>query len=294
VVFVGSTLLEALTQEDVLLLQLICTRFGGLLQRQAWSAELAQAEADRLAQVERDDFLSSVAHDLKNALTMMRGNAQLAVRRAAKGNTENSEVVFTRIAAKAGQAIQLVNDLIDVSHLETGAFRLVMEPVEVVAWLEEEVAALQATFAEQATITFQTDYAQVTIEADPNRLSQVLGNLVTNAVRYAPPGSLIEVCLTPATSLPDRWDPSPEAGTLPQAIQIIVNDQGLGVTPEERERIFERATRGRGARLAPGSGLGLYISREIIHRHGGQIWVQGRDGPGASFRFTLPRSRTHP
>ena len=293
VVFVSSTNPEALTEEDLLLLQLISARFGGLLQRQAWSAELAQVEADRLAQVERDDFLSSVAHDLKNALTMIRGNAQLAVRRAAKGDTGGTEVVFTRIATKAGQAIQLVNDLLDVSHLEIGMFRLVMEPVEVVAWLEEEVAALQATFAEQATITFQTDYAQVAIEADPNRLSQVLSNLVTNAVRYAPQSSLIEVCLTQAPP-PARWPQPAEAGTLPQAIQIIVNDQGLGVAPEEQERIFERATRGRGARLAPGSGLGLYISREIIHRHGGQIWVQGRDGPGASFRFTLPLSRTHP
>ena len=75
---------------------------------------------------------------------------------------------------------------------------------------------------------------------------------------------------------------------------ITINDQGIGIDPDERERIFERSFRGRGAMFASGSGLGLYISREIIERHGGRLWADSREGQGSSFSFTLPTSRSNP
>ena len=286
---------ETFAQEDMLFLRLISTRLGVLLQQQAWSRELAQVEAERLARMEREDFLSVVAHDLKNALTTMRGNAQLALRRAARGGGEPASGVLKRIADRANQAIQMVNDLVDVNHLETGAFRLYLEPVELVEFLREEVAAFQAAFDSHFVFTFQSDFEQMTIEADRNRLSQVLANLVTNAVRYSPQGGTIELLLThpPAADHPAFLAQHAASSTLPQSMLLVVNDEGIGVAPGEREHIFERTVRGRGAKLAPGSGLGLYISREIIKRHGGHIWVEGRDGQGASFRFTLPASRTH-
>jgi signal transduction histidine kinase len=294
VLLLASTAPEAFAEDDHLFLGLISARLSVLLQEQAWSEELAQVETERLARLEREDFLAAVAHDLKNSLTAMRGNAQLALRRVARGEAASHEPVLKRIADKAAQAIQLVNDLVDVNHIETGAFRLVMEPVELVEFLREELASFQSSFGELATFSFKTDIEQLTIEADRNRLSQVLSNLVTNAVRYSPQGGKIELWLTPPPPPQTPASQTNQENLLPQAAMVIVNDQGIGVAPNERERIFERTVRGRGSDLAAGSGLGLYISREIITRHGGNIWVEGREDQGASFRFTLPASRTHP
>lgn len=284
---------DAFQEDDLAFLNLISIRLGYMLHHQELSAELAQAETERLARAERENFLLVVAHDLKNALTTIRGNAQLALRRATKGDSTATEQAFKLIAVRASQAIQLVNDMVDVNQMETGLFRLYIESVELVELLREEIAAVQETTSKACPILFRSDFDHVYVKADAGRLSQVLTNLLINAIHYSPQGGQIEVHLTHA---PQKPVTSPQAAAqhpqFPQAVMVIVNDQGIGVLPSEREHIFERAYRGRGSRLAPGSGLGLYISKEIIERHGGRLWVQPREGQGSSFCFTLPSSRS--
>jgi two-component system OmpR family sensor kinase len=292
---VMSTSADAFTDDDLPFLTLISIRLGHMLHHQELSKELAEAETERLARAERENFLLVVAHDLKNALTTIRGNAQLAVRRVARGDTTTSEQTLRLITTRAGQAIQLVNDMVDVSQMETGLFRLYMEPVELVELLQEELSVQQETSGEQYPIHFQSDFDQITVEADRNRLSQVVMNLLINAIRYSPQGGTIKVLLTQAPSEPATTSAAQEGApstSFPQTVMVMVNDQGIGVLPSERERIFERSFRGRGARFASGSGLGLYISREIIERHGGRLWVEPHAEQGSSFRFTLPTSRS--
>lgn len=294
---VMSSKTQVFFEDDLPFLRLISTRLGHMLQNQELSRELAEAEAERLARAEREDYLVVVAHDLKNALTTMRGNAQLALRRATRGDASSQEQVLKLIATKSNQALELVNDMVDVNQMESGLFRLVIEPVDLVELLQEECSTLQETVGHKHAITLQSDVDQAVVEADRNRLSQVLTNLVTNAVRYSPQGGTIEVLLSAA---PSEAGPSASASKpteqdhVPQAVLITVNDQGIGIPPDERERIFERSFRGRGARFAAGSGLGLYISREIIERHGGRLWAEPREDQGSSFRFTLPTSRATP
>lgn len=294
---VMSSKTDAFSDEDLPFLSLISIRLGHTLHNQELSKELAEAEAERLARAERENFLLLVAHDLKNALTTIRGNAQLALRRATKGDTRSEEQALRLISARSDQALQLVNAMVDVNQMESGSFRLYMEPVELVELLQEEVSTLQETSGEKHPITFQSDIAQVFVEADQYRLNQVLSNLLINAIRYSPQGGTIEVTLSgvPAEANPPAPANEPaEQGQLPQTVMISVNDQGIGIPPDERERIFERSFRGRGSMYAAGSGLGLYISREIIERHGGRLWVESQQGQGSSFRFTLPTSRSHP
>jgi signal transduction histidine kinase len=288
---VMSSRADAFSDEDLPFLNLISTRLGHMLHHQELSKELAEAEKERLERAERENFLLLVAHDLKNALTTIRGNAQLALRRASRGDTSSEEQALKLIAARSGQAIQLVTDMVDVNQMETGLFRLFMESVELVELLQEEFSNLQETAGGKHTITFHSDFDQVFVEADRNRLSQVFTNLLTNAIRYSPQGGTIEVLLSAAPS--EASEPA-EQGMLPQAVMVTVNDQGIGIHPDERERIFERSFRGRGAMYASGSGLGLYISREIIERHGGRLWVEPGEPQGSSFRFTLPTSRSNP
>jgi signal transduction histidine kinase len=282
-------------EEDLSFLLLISSRLGHMLHEHQFSQELAQAEVERLARTERENFLFLVAHDLKNALTSMRGNAQLALRRASRGDSSGQEQAFRLIAARSGQALQLVSDLVDVNQIDIGLFTLSLEPVDLVELLEEELQVVQESAA-QHPITFQHALDQAIVEADRNRLSQVLTNLLTNAIRYSPQGGAIEVILSatpsePGPSAPAKWATGPEPAT--QAVLVCVNDKGIGIAPGERERIFERAFRGRGAQYASGSGLGLYISREIIERHGGHLWAEPRAPQGASFCFTLPLSRSN-
>ncbi len=294
---VMSSRTDAFFEEDLPFVLLISTRLGHVLHSQELSRELAGAEADWLARADQEQFLPLVAHDLKNILTTLRGNAQLALRRAAREEVSSPEPVFKLIATKADQAIQLVDDLVDASQMESGLFRLFMESVDLVELLQEEVASLQETAGEQHPITFHSEVDQMLVEADRYRLSQVLTNLLTNAIRYSPHGGPIEVTLSQVSAEAGRSNPAGETGEpgqVPQAVLVTINDQGVGILPEERERIFERSFRGRGAQVASGSGLGLYISREIIERHGGRLWVEPREGPGSSFRFTLPTSRTSP
>jgi signal transduction histidine kinase len=294
---VMSSKTDAFSDEDLPFLSLISTRLGHTLHNQELSKELAEAEAERLARTERENFLLLVAHDLKNALTTMRGNAQLALRRATKGDTRSEELALRLISARSDQALQLVNDMVDVNQMESGLFRLYMEPVELVELLQEEVSTVQETSGARHPITFQSDFESIFVEADQYRLNQVLSNLLINAIRYSPQGGMIEVKLSGAPAEANQPAPANgpgEQGQLPQTVMISINDQGIGIPPDEHERIFERSFRGRGAMFAAGSGLGLYISREIIERHGGRLWVGSQQGQGSSFRFTLPTSRSHP
>ncbi len=291
-----STRPDVFFEEDLAFLLLISTRVSHMVHHQELSRELAQAEAERLERAERENFLFVVAHDLKNALTTIRGNAQLALRRAARGEAHNNEQALRLIATRSSQAIQLVNDMVDVNQMEIGLFRLFMEPVELVELLQEEIANVNETSDERHRIIFHSDLDEVFVEADPTRISQVITNLLNNAIRYSPQGGTIEVILSRATPEADSTvaaDQPAEQGQLPQAVMVTINDEGIGLAPEERERIFERSFRGRGATFAPGSGLGLYISREIIERHGGRLWAEPREGQGSSFRLTLPISRSN-
>ncbi len=292
---VMSSLPGVFSDDDLPFLSLISTRLGHMLHHQELSKELAQAETERLARAERENYLLLVAHDLKNALTTIRGNAQLALRRVAKGDIDSGEQTLKVIAARSGQAIQLVNDMVDVNQMEIGLFQLFIEPVDLVELLQEEIATLQETAGEKYQITFQSTFEQIIVEADRNRLIQVLTNLLTNAMRYSPQGGAIEVTLSAApseASNTSQVDGQPQQGSFLQAVLVTVDDQGIGILPGERERIFERSFRGRGAQYASGSGLGLYISREIIERHGGHLWVEAREERGSSFRFSLPISRS--
>jgi|GEM_PF-829595 len=292
---VMSSLPDIFSDDDLPFLSLISTRLGHMLHHQELSKELAQAETERLARAERENYLLLVAHDLKNALTTIRGNAQLALRRIAKGDIDSGEQTLKVIATRSGQAIQLVNDMVDVNQMEIGLFQLFMEPVDLVELLQEEISTLQETSGEKYQITFHRTFNQIIVEADRNRLIQVLSNLLTNAIRYSPQGGAIEVTLSQAPSEASgafHMGGQSQQRSFPQAALVMVNDQGIGILPGEREHIFERSFRGRGALYASGSGLGLYISREIIERHGGYLWVEAREEQGSSFRFTLPISRS--
>ncbi len=220
----------------------------------------------------RDDFLSVASHELKTPLTSLKLTVAALDREAARAGTPDSfRSRLDRIQTQASRLATLVDQLLDVSRLSAGRLVLDLEPVD----LSELAAEVVQRFGDEAgrlgtTVTLRAT-GPVLARADRQRLDQVLTNLVSNALKYGG-GTAVEVqvdCIT-----------SP---------RVRVRDAGPGIPAEEQDRIFERFERGGHADRRSGMGLGLWIVREIVHTHRGEVRVESAPGAGATFEVSLPR-----
>jgi signal transduction histidine kinase len=289
VVVLASTRTDAFSDDDLSFITFISVRLSYALRHKALADELAAAEQERIQQDARESFIATVAHDLKNALMAISGSSHLALRKAARGDIQYSQKALPIIVSKAAQAIQLVNDMVDVNNVDGGRFRMFIAPVNLVTLVLEEVEAAQG-LSTQHTIKLHTTVDALEIAADGQRLRQVLDNLLSNAIRYSPAGGMIGVHLITIAEQPAPAGTTTAPG-LPQAVMLTVADQGIGIIPADLPYIFDRFYRGRGEQMASGSGLGLYIASEIIAQHGGRIWAESLPDAGTRFHVTLPKSR---
>jgi signal transduction histidine kinase len=180
------------------------------------------------------------------------------------------------IEEEADHLAELIENLLDASRAQAGNFKLT--PVELD--IDDLVVRVAKKFeAQTQSHKIIADIASdmPLVFADEVRITQVLSNLISNGVKYSPPGSEIRIT----------------GRATPKEVIITVSDQGVGVAPEDRAKIFERFYRSESAlrRGTPGTGLGLYLSKAIVEAHGGRIWVEDNNGgqPGARFSFSLPR-----
>jgi two-component system, chemotaxis family, CheB/CheR fusion protein len=234
---------------------------------------------DRTADLEsalrsRDQFLSIASHELKTPLTSLKLQLQMA-RRALDGQTALPAVqaarTFDRSLKQAIALEELVDDLLDISRIQTGTFQLELADVNV-AGLVEDVVARFADQASQSRTAIDVDVEDgVLARWDERRIGQVVVNLVSNALKYAP-GSPIRTSLRREGS----------------RARIVVEDSGPGVSPEHQATIFDRFERAGASISVGGLGLGLFISRRIAEAHGGTIEVQSEPGRGARFVVELP------
>jgi excisionase family DNA binding protein len=255
------------------------------LQQQAHSLEAEVAERKRvedelriaLSAVEaalrsRDEFLATASHELRTPLTALSGQAQLALRRIGREGPEPKrfEHSLRTIATQADKLARLVNELLDISRLESGKLQLNRQPTDLAALVEEAVC-MARELSDHHVITFDPQVA-VTAEVDQLRLEQVINNLLDNALKYSPQGGHIEVTLT-----------EPRPGE----VELSVRDHGLGIRPEKRPQIFERYYQAHGDGFRSGMGLGLYITREIVELHGGAIQAEFPEDGGSRFIVRL-------
>ncbi|MGH2461992.1 MAG: sensor histidine kinase, partial [Chloroflexota bacterium] len=168
---------------------------------------------------------------------------------------------------------RLVDDLLDVSHIEAGRFRLELVDVDLGALLERTVEEV-ARQTDRHRLAYQPSDPLPVVRGDPLRLRQVLDNLLTNAIKYSPEGGRIDV-------VTGRGDCE---------VTVAVKDHGIGVPPDKLGRLFERFYRVDNtlAHRVRGSGLGLAIAKHIVDAHGGRIWVESELGGGSTFTFSLP------
>jgi PAS domain S-box-containing protein len=231
-----------------------------------------EIEADRV----KRDFVSTVSHELRTPLTSIRGYVDLLLLGAAGGVNENQLAFLNVVKTNTTRLMDLINDILALSSLETGKIRLNIEPVELGVLISDVSQSLKVEL-EKKEMILQVAIADElpTIEGDRKRITQVITNLYSNAIKYTFPQGRIEV----------RAFCNP-AGLL----QVDVQDNGVGISPEQQKLLFSRFYRADNPLRdeAGGTGLGLSIAKSFVELHGGEMWVSSALGEGSTFSFVLP------
>ncbi|MGE5047891.1 MAG: sensor histidine kinase, partial [Deltaproteobacteria bacterium] len=220
----------------------------------------------------KNDLVATVAHEFRTPLTSLRMAVHLCIEGAAGPITEKQADLLLAARADCERLQAIVDDLLDLSRIQSG--RVVVSPVPIPAkTLVDAATAEQAAAAEAARVDLVGTVVEpvLPVQADPDRVSLVLSNLIQNAIRYSPSGTAVELRAEPDGRM----------------VRFTVTDHGPGIPPDQRQRIFEKFVRLPGAK-GQGLGLGLYISREIVLAHGGDLGVDDAPGGGSRFWFTLP------
>jgi PAS domain S-box-containing protein len=254
------------TERDLPLAELLARRVAVAIE----NARLY--DASRKAIRAREEFLAVTAHELKTPVATIRGLAQASLQEL--GDTDSLDQVrqsLQTIDQQAELLIRLVSQLRDVSRIEAGQFALERKLVDITRLVESVVLGAQVNAAKHS-ITMKAP-SPVSAWIDALRMRQVFANLIDNAIKYSPAGQSIDVEVSPS-----------DGGRA----CITVTDQGPGIAPDHRERIFERFYRARAGDYVGGMGLGLYISRQIVELHGGTISADFPDEGGARFVVRLP------
>lgn len=246
-------------------------------------ARLGQAfnrMATQLKQLDemKDDFISSVSHELRSPLAAIKGYIDLMLKGKA-GPISPTQREYLTIAKDSSDRLgRFINNILDLAKLEAGRMEFAKEPVAV-SVLANDIARLFKPSVDENKLTIQLDLPNPALEVqvDPDRIRQVLTNLISNAIRFTPEGGTITV-----------W--ARENG---KDTQIGVKDTGVGIPPDSLHKVFNKFEQVKEtkykARKTAGTGLGLSIAKEIVEAHGGKIWVESQLHQGANFIFTLPK-----
>jgi two-component system phosphate regulon sensor histidine kinase PhoR len=235
---------------------------------------LAQ-DLTRLRRLEtvRRDFVSNLSHELRTPLASLKALAE-TLQEGALEDPPAARRFVDQIQIEVDALTQMVNELLELSKIESGRFALDRRPVAAYDLLESTAQRMQVQ-VERANLTLRVECANglPEVQVDAQRLEQVLVNLIHNAVKFTRPGG--EVILF--------------ADAADGGVRFAVRDTGIGIPLEEVARIFERFYRVDKSRAGSGTGLGLSIAKHIVEAHGGRIWAESIEGQGSTFYFTIPQ-----
>jgi signal transduction histidine kinase len=241
---------------------------------------LHDVTAERQLEEMKLDFVSMAAHELRTPLTSIQGYLSVLMTQAARKLTPEERTFLSRVKISADQLVALVENLLSVSRIEQGALTVHLTPTD---WLPL-VTQTVADFAHRArekkiTLTLRRPPRSLPkVLVDPLRITEVLTNLLSNAMTYTQPGGRVQVSLE----------------VQPGAVVTHVTDTGPGIPKEALPKLFTKFFRvaGKLEQGSKGTGLGLYISKAIVEMHRGRIWVESELGKGSTFSFALPVAST--
>ena len=237
----------------------------------------------------KDEFISVVSHELRTPLTSIHGALSLLSSGLIDTQSDKGRRIIEIADQSADRLVRLVNDILDLERLESGKISLLKQLCNADDLMMNSIDMMQ-DMANLAGITLSVSPQPVQLDADPDRIIQVLMNLLGNAIKFSPRGST--VWLTVKFLCEDRTHTELTKNGTADSKQILfqVKDQGRGIPADKLESIFERFHQvdASDSRKKGGTGLGLAICRSIVQQHGGQIWVESTLGQGSSFYFCLP------
>lgn len=218
----------------------------------------------------KDEFIGLASHELKTPVTSLKGYLQIIARNLPPD--DKSKVLANRALEQVGKLTTLISDLLDVTKIQTGKLPFTYADFDVIKLLTELREILQQT-GPSHQLLLNLPAGELIIHADSQRIEQVVINLVTNAVKYSPKADKVII----------------EALVINNKFRVSVQDFGIGIQPDQLERVFSRFYRVENlASHMSGLGIGLYICQEIVNRHQGRLWVESTYGEGSTFHFEIP------
>lgn len=244
-------------------------------------AIIRNIQKDREVEEIKSDFISIVSHELRTPLSAVKGFLSMIINKDFGDLNDKQFHFLNRVYQSNQRMVDLVEDLLDASHIESGKINLIQNPIAPEGIINDVVSELASKgFERQILLKVSRKQKLPLVLADENRLRQILINLVDNAIKYSFPKSEVVIDFKV------------------QGDELItsISDTGVGVTSAQADRIFQKFGRVYNPMSvqAGGTGLGLYITKRLVESHGGKIWVTGREGKGSKFSFSLPIARQLP
>ncbi|HYY44135.1 MAG TPA: ATP-binding protein [Actinomycetota bacterium] len=238
--------------------------------------------AERLEELDclRRNFLSMVSHELRSPMAVIAGISDVLSRTAGTEGDERQRRLIDTLGRESRRLARLVSEVLDLEAIEQRRLPIELQPTDLLG-LAEEAAA---DSGEDHRVVVRCDASEAVVEADRDRIKQVLLNLLSNAIKYSPPERPVRIEIRPFLG----------EGQEQGEVTVAVVDEGPGIPGSEMGRVFEPFTRLSSASRQPGWGLGLYLTRMIVGLHGGRIWVESEPGRGSTFLFSLPRGPRRP
>src|SRR5215469_9342776 len=230
-----------------------------------------EREAERI----KDEFVSLVSHELRTPLTSIKGYVDLLIDGDAGEVTEEQREFLEIVKSNSDRLVMLVNDLLDVSRIEAGRINLRLQPVDLVGSINEVATSLRPLMEQKRQpLRLELPEDLPNVRADRDRVAEIVTNLLSNAHKYTLEGGSITV----------------RAQVVGHEVQVEVSDTGVGMTPDERDKLFTKFFRAQNPATqdVSGTGLGLNIVKSLVDKQGGRIWVTSEPMKGSTFTFTIP------
>ncbi|HLX11255.1 MAG TPA: ATP-binding protein, partial [Bacteroidota bacterium] len=273
---VEDTKLSAFDETDCVVLETLCDQLGSAIKNARLYDEVRKANM-KLTELDKmkSEFLGIVSHDFRSPLSSIILASKSMLRKESVQADKQVYEYLKLISEQAARLNQLAEDTLSITKIESGQLNYYFKIVNVERLIQDAMSMVR--YSNRHALEYKVDQEAIFIKGDQPKLRQVVQNLINNAVKYSPRGGKVNILV----------DDHP-----PEEILVAISDEGIGIPPEQIEKLFQKFSRvdSGEARDIKGSGLGLWICKEIVQAHGGRIWIESESGKGSTFKFTLKKA----